>query len=143
MDKIIFIAPRIGETCVVTYDPDKVDTTGTTTDSWRNSGSKDEHGTLILREKFLDALDGNFFVTEGTSALTGSSALAQLVSSKATSTKGLSITLNSGDFCIIIPSSLASLDSSRIIVAKKDIENNGFNFEKIVSKAFDGSEVSE
>ena len=128
LDKIIFIAPRIGETCVVTYDPDKADTTGTTTDAWGNSGSKDEHGTLILREKFLDALEGNFFVTEGTSALTGSSALAQLVSSKSSSAKGLSITLNSGDFCIIIPSSLTSLDSSRIIVAKKDIENNGFNY---------------
>lgn len=128
LDKILFIAPRIGETCAINYDTDLIRSTSTATDDWGNSGPVDDQGTLILQERFLDAPEGNFFVVEGTSALTNSTVLAQLISSKAESSKGLSVTLNNGDFGIIIPSSLTSLDSTRIIIAKRDIANNGFNY---------------
>ena len=34
LDRVIWIAPRIGETCTVNYDPDVVKSTETVTDDW-------------------------------------------------------------------------------------------------------------
>ena len=129
LDKIIWIAPRIGETCTVNYVPDRYQSDKTETDDWGNSGQVDDQGTLILQERFLDAPEGNFFVVEGANSLSGNAALTQLISSQlGKDSKGLSITLVNGDFCVIVPSSLTSLDSTRIIVAKKDVEDNGYNY---------------
>ena len=129
LDRLIWIAPRIGETCTVNYVPDRYESNKSETDDWGNSGRVDDQGTLILQERFLDAPEGNFFVVEGANSLSGNAALTQLISSQLDrGSKGLSITLVNGDFCAIIPSSLTSLDSTRIIVAKKDIEDNGHNY---------------
>ena len=129
LDRVIWIAPRIGETCTINYDPDIVKSTKTVTDDWGNSGYTDDKGTLILKERFVDAPEGNLFVVEGVSALTGGTVLTKLISSQLPSDrKGLSISLVSGDFCVIIPSSLTSLDPTRIIVAKRDVADNGYNY---------------
>ena len=129
LDKVLWIAPKIGETCTVNYDSDIIEPTEPVRDSWGNSGSVDDQGTLILQEGFLDAHEGNFFVAEGTSALTGGTALTQLISSQLPSDKkGLSISLINGDFCIIIPGSLTSLEPTRIIVAKRDVADNGYGY---------------
>ena len=129
LDRVLWIAPKIGETCTINYDPDIATSTETTTDDWGNSGYVDDQGTLILQEKFLDAPEGNSFVAEGTGALAGGTVLTKLISSQLPSDrKGLSISLINGDFCIIIPSSLTSLDPTRIIVAKRDVADDGYNY---------------
>ena len=128
LDKAMFLAPRIGETCTISYDPDSTESSGTTKDDWGNSGPTDEHGTLILQKGFVEGEEGNSFVTEDDSPFTGNAALARLFSSVATNDeKSLAVILNNGDFCLILPNSLTSLDSTRLLIFKKDINNGGYN----------------
>ena len=128
LDKAMFLAPRIGETCTISYDPDSTESSGTTKDDWGNSGPADEHGTLILQKGFVEGEGGNSFVNEDDSPFTSNAALARLFSSVATNDeKSLAVILNNGDFCLVLPNSLTSLDSTRLLVFKKDINNGGYN----------------
>ena len=128
LDKMMFLAPRIGETCVISYDPDLVTSSKTAKDDWDNEGPADEYGTLILQKGFVEGKGGNTFVNEDDSPFTSNAALARLFSSVATnSEKSLAVALNNGDFCLILPNSLTSLDSTRLLIFKKDIDNGGYN----------------
>lgn len=127
LDKVLFLAPRIGETCTISYDPDSTTSSKTVEDDWGNIGAVDEHGTLILQKGFVEGEGGNSFVTEDDSPFAGNAALAKLFSSVVESEKSLAVTLNNGDFCLILPNSLTSLDSTRLLIFKKDIDNGGYN----------------
>ena len=128
LDKVLFLAPRIGETCTISYDPDLVESSGTASDDWGNSGPTDEHGTLILQKGFVEGEGGDTFVNEDDSPFTDNTALVRLFSSVAAAgEKSLAVTLYNGDFCLVLPSSLTSLDSARLLVFKKDIASGGYN----------------
>lgn len=131
LDKAVFLAPRIGETCTISYDPDStVATYSKKSDGW-NEGRTDEFNTIILERGFLDgpsSNNSNTFVTEDDNPLASNSALAKALASVITISdeKSLAISLSNGDFSIILPGSLSSLDATKILVFKQDYVNGGY-----------------